>query len=117
MLKALFERLLGVEVDLEGLEPAKPERVAEALPDTEQRRELIELLVLLELLRRPIPLALQRSLDHWARALAVHDQVLVLARDLSRRSQAIATADFYRLNWIGEGDPQQDPHFQALLEH
>ena len=117
LLTALFERLLGVAVDLEGLEPAEPEQVAEALPDAEQRRELIELLVLLELLCRPIPIPLQRSLERWAEALAVEDQVLVLARDLSRRSQAIATADFYRLNWIGEGDPQQDPHFQALLEH
>jgi len=117
LLTALFERLLGVALDLDGLEPAAPEQVAAALPDPEQRRELIELLVLLELLCRPILLALQRSLEHWARALDVHDQVLVLARDLSRRSQAIATADFYRLNWIGEGDPQQDPQFQALLEH
>ena len=97
--------------------PAQPELVAAALPDPEQRRELIELLVMLELLCRPIPLPLQRSLEHWAEALQVDDEVLVLARDLSRRSQAIATADFYRLNWIGEGDPQDDPHFQALLEH
>lgn len=117
LLTVLFERLLGVAVDLERLVPAQPEQVAAALPDPEQRRELIELLVLLELLCRPIPSALQRSIERWAKALAVADQVLVLARDLSRRSQAIATADFYRLNWIGEGDPQQDPHFQALLEH
>lgn len=117
LLRVLFERLLGVALDWEQLEPAQPELVAAALPDPEQRRELIELLVMLELLCRPIPLPLQRSLEHWAKALQVDDEVLVLARDLSRRSQAIATADFYRLNWIGEGDPQDDPHFQALLEH
>lgn len=117
LLRVLFDRLLGVALDWEQLEPAQPEQVAAALPDPEQRRELIELLVMLELLCRPIPLPLQRSLEHWAKALAVEDEVLVLARDLSRRSQAIATADFYRLNWIGEGDPQDDPHFQALLEH
>ena len=66
---------------------------------------------------RPIPAALQASVERWAAALAVEDRVLLLARDLTRESQARATADFYRLNWIGEGDDQQDPHFQALLEH
>lgn len=117
LLEVLFERLLGVAVDLEQVEPAQPEQLLAALPEPEQRRELIELLVLLEVLCRPIPPALQQSLDRWAEALAVDDRVLVLARDLSRRSQAVATADFYRLNWIGEGDHQEDPHFQDLLEH
>ncbi|MFM8936795.1 MAG: hypothetical protein ACKOE9_07495 [Vulcanococcus sp.] len=116
LLRVLFERLLGVPLDWQQLEPAEPEQVAAALPDPEQRHELIELLVMLELLCRPIPLPLQRSLERWAKALAVEDEVLLLARDLSCRSQAIATADFYRLNWIGESDPQDDPHFQALLE-
>jgi hypothetical protein len=117
LLRVLFDRLLGVTVDLEQLEPAQPEQLAVALQAPEQRRELMELLVLLEVLCRPIPQALRQSLERWAEALAVEDRVLVLARDLSRRSQAIATADFYRLNWIGEGDHQEDPHFQELLEH
>jgi hypothetical protein len=47
----------------------------------------------------------------------VDDRALHLVRDLTRGAQARATADFYRLNWIGEGDDQQDPRFQVLLQH
>ena len=117
LLELLVQRLLGVQLDLEALAPATPEQLAVELPQPQQRRELIELLVLLEMVCRPIPAALQASVDRWAAALAVEDRTLLLARDLTRESQARATADFYRLNWIGEGDDQQDPHFQALLEH
>ena len=115
LLQVLLERLLKVPVDLERVQPVAPEAVAAALPDPEQRRELIELMVLLEMVCRPIPERLQASVERWAVALDVDDRALLLARDLTRGAQALATADFYRLNWIGEGDDQQDPRFQALL--
>jgi hypothetical protein len=117
LLHLLFERLLGVDVDLEQLRPVEPAALRSALPEPAQRRELIELLVLLEMVCRPIPEALQASVERWAAALDVDDRSLVLARDLTRDAQARATADFYRLNWIGEGDDQQDPGFQALVHH
>jgi len=117
LLQVLLERLLKVPVDLERVQPVAPEAVAAALPDPEQRRELIELMVLLEMVCRPIPERLQASVERWALALDVDDRALLLARDLTRGAQALATADFYRLNWIGEGDDQQDPRFQALLQH
>jgi hypothetical protein len=93
----------------------EPGPVCEALPDPEQRRELVELMVLLEMVCRPIPKRLQASVERWAMALGVDDRVLLLARDLTSHAQARATADFYRLNWIGDGEDQRDRHFQALL--
>jgi hypothetical protein len=93
----------------------EPGPVCEALPDPEQRRELVELMVLLEMVCRPIPKRLQASVECWAMALGVDDRVLLLARDLTSHAQARATADFYRLNWIGDGEDQRDRHFQALL--
>jgi hypothetical protein len=116
LLELLFSRLLGVQVDWNGITAVDPEHVADCLPAPMQRRELVELLVLLEMVCRPIPAELQESVEAWAAALAVDASGLLLARDLARDSQARATADFYRLNWIGEGDHQQDPHFEALLE-
>ncbi len=116
LLQVLLERLLEVPVDLERVQPVAPDAVAAALPDPDQRRELIELMVLLEMVCRPIPEPLQASVERWAVALDVDDRALRLARDLTRGAQALATADFYRLNWIGEGDDQQDPRFQALLQ-
>jgi hypothetical protein len=55
--------------------------------------------------------------ERWAAELGVDDNGLLLVRDLAANAQARATADFYRLNWIGDGDPQDDPHFQELLAH
>jgi hypothetical protein len=72
-------------------------------------------MVLLEMVCRPIPKRLQASVERWAMALGVDDRVLLLARDLTSHAQARATADFYRLNWIGDGEDQRDRHFQALL--
>ena len=117
LLQLLVERLLEVPVDLQRVQPVTPEAVAAALPDPEQRRELIELMVLLEMVCRPIPELLQASVECWSVALGVDDRALHLVRDLTRGAQARATADFYRLNWIGEGDDQQDPRFQVLLQH
>ena len=117
LLELLFDRLLGVPLDLEALPAVQPEAIAEALPHASARQELIELMVLLEMVCRPIHQPLQQSVQRWAEVLAVDDRALLLARDLTQASQARATADFYRLNWIGEGDDQRDPHFQALLEH
>lgn len=117
VLKPLFERLLGFEADFDSLAPASPAEVAAVLTDAGQRRELIELMVTMEMMCRPIPPTLQASVESWARALGVEDRVLLLARDLATESAARATADFYRLNWIGEGEAQDDPHFQSLLAH
>ncbi|MGJ0505712.1 MAG: hypothetical protein ACR652_00985 [Methylocystis sp.] len=116
LLAILFERLLGFSADFDRLAPASPSDVAAALTEA-QRHELIELMVTLEMMCRPIPPALQASVESWARALDVEDRVLLLARDLASQSAARATADFYRLNWIGEGDAQDDPRFQTLLAH
>jgi hypothetical protein len=115
LLQLLLERLLGVSVDLEQLPAVRPARVREALQDPAQRRELVDLMVLLEMVCRPIPEPLQASVDRWAAALEVDDRALLLARDLTRGAQARATADFYRLNWIGDGDDQHGARFQALL--
>lgn len=114
LLKILFERLLGFSADFDRLAAASPADVAAALTEA-QRHELVELMVTLEMMCRPIPPALQSSVERWARALDVEDRVLLLARDLASQSAARATADFYRLNWIGEGDAQDDPRFQTLL--
>jgi hypothetical protein len=116
LLRVLFSQLLGWSGDLEGLPPVTPEALALALPEAAQRRELIALMVALEMVCRPIPEALQASVQRWAEALGVHELSLLLARDLVGHSQALATADFYRLNWIGEGE-QHDPQLPERLRH
>lgn len=117
VLAVLFEKLLGFSADFDKLAAAKPDEVAAALPDHDQRRELIELMATMEMLCRPIPTKLQMEVEKWAAALEVEDRVLTLARDLASQAQLQATADFYRMNWIGEGAPEKTPHFQELLKN
>jgi hypothetical protein len=117
VLMSLFKELLNYEINFENLSRANILDIKERLPNPSQRRELIELMTMMEMLCRPIPKELQDSVDRWAEGLAVDDRTLLLARDLSKNSQLQATLDFYRLNWIGEGDPQDDQHFKELLSH
>ncbi|MEY4430948.1 MAG: hypothetical protein RLZZ533_884, partial [Cyanobacteriota bacterium] len=77
LLQLLVERLLGVSVDLEQLPAVQPALVREALQDPAQRRELVDLMVLLEMVCRPIPEPLQASVDRWAAALEVDDRALL----------------------------------------
>lgn len=113
-LSVLFEKLLGFVADFNTLEPTTPQAIRDALPSLEQRRELIELMVTVELLSDPIPSWLSTSIEQWAKALEVEDNSLLLARDLAQKATATAMADFYRLNWIGTLD-QKQPDFQNKL--
>jgi len=117
VLKTLFKELLNYKIDFENISPINPLDIEEHLSSPSQRRELIELMTTIEMLCRPISKDLQASVDRWADALAVDDRTLLLVRDLSKSAQLQATLDFYRLNWIGEGDPQDNRHFKELLSH
>lgn len=116
ILGVLFDKLLGCKTDFNTLAPATREEVAQIITDRQQRHELIELMVTMEMMCRPIPPALQKSVDEWAKSLGVEDGVLLLARALTEQAQTRATVDFYRLNWIGEGDALDDPQFKRLLQ-
>ncbi len=84
----------GRQGDPEAQSPLTPEAVALALPQSDQRRELIELMLVLEMVCRPIPVTLPASVQRWAEALQVDGRSLRLSRDLVGHSQALATADF-----------------------
>ena len=113
-LGVLFHQLLGYEADFDQLAGLSPEAVAEALPTAEQRLELVELMVTLEMLCDSIPAALEASIEHWASVLGVEDRSLRLARDLAAHASAQALHDFYRYDWVGEQDILS-PAFEGLL--
>lgn len=114
-LSLIFRELLDVEIDFQRIPGLSVAEASVIFPDPLQRRELIELLVLTEMMVNPIPVELERSLEHWADALNVHDRSLVLARDVAIQARAQAQSDFYRLFWMGEEDLQK-ANFELLLE-
>ena len=113
-LGVLFHQLLGYEADFDQIPGLSLEAVAEALPTAEQRLELVELMVTLEMLCDSIPAALEASIEHWAGVLGVEDRSLRLARDLAAHASAQALHDFYRYDWVGEQDILS-PAFEGLL--
>ena len=113
-LGVLFHQLLGYEADFDQIPGLSAEAVAEALPTAEQRLELVELMVTLEMLCDSIPAALEASIEHWAGVLGVEDRSLRLARDLAAHASAQALHDFYRYDWVGEQDILS-PAFEGLL--
>jgi len=116
LLHTLFNRLVGTDLDFEKIEPLSAAEVAATLNSSEERQELIHLMVALEMLCNPLPERLERSVVQWAAALHVHERALVYARDLARGELSKAVHDFYRLNWVGDLD-RRSPEFETLLRH
>lgn len=112
----LFVKLLDAEIDFSSHPGLDVETVSMVLTKATERRELLELLIAFEMLCKPIPEALSGDIDYWAKGLHINSEILTMARDLAHNSIAQATTDFYRWNWIGEGDDQSDPAFQDLLK-
>ncbi|MCT0200414.1 hypothetical protein KQ313_12085 [Synechococcus sp. CS-1325] len=114
-LALIFQELLGETLDFEQLEAIDVEAAAGLFPQPQQRRELVELLVLAEMLVNPVPPELERSIERWAARLGVDDRSLVMARDVAFNSRSQAQSDFYRLFWMGVED-RQTAGFEQLLE-
>jgi len=112
----LFLKLLDAEIDFSSHPGIDVASVAETLTQNSERQELLELLIAFEMLCNPIPEALSQSIDQWAQGLNIDSEVLTIARELAHNAITQATTDFYRCNWIGEGDDQSDPEFQDLLK-
>ena len=116
-LELIFRELLGVEIDFNQIPSLSVQDAMIIFPDSLQRTELIELIVLTEMMVNPIPPELEQSLEHWAEKLGVHDRSLLLARDVANQARLQAQSDFYRLFWMGEEDRQQENFDQLLEKH
>ena len=114
--QTLFVKLLDAEIDFSSHPGMGVGEVAMTLTQASERQELLELLIAFEMLCNPIPEALSSAIDQWAEGLHINNEILTIARELAHNSIAQATTDFYRWNWIGEGDDQSDPVFQDLLK-
>ncbi|QNJ26838.1 hypothetical protein SynSYN20_02522 [Synechococcus sp. SYN20] len=83
----IFRELLEVEIVFQRIPGLSVAEASVIFPDPLQRRELIELLVLTEMIVNPIPVELERSLEHWADALNVPRPIPCLGQRCSNPSQ------------------------------
>ena len=115
MLGALFHHVLQFELDPANTPPISMAEVRAALPSVEERAELVDLMVAMEILCNPIPTRLTDSVDAWAAGLGVADDEVQIARELAHGEVARATDDFIRHTYTDTAN-SQNPDFQRLLE-
>jgi hypothetical protein len=98
LLGEILAALFGVDVDLAGVDRPDPERLAVALePRTHEfRHRLVHLMVLGELILRPIPPAVARRVSDYADALDVDDKFVRVARRYAQGAFGLAWMDLHQ---------------------
>lgn len=98
---ALVEALTGHPIDLAALQPITPEEHAEAmaLRTREFRQRSVQIMILLELLLRPLPPEVADRVEAFADAMSVGDDCRHLVRatkNVARGALGLASSDFER---------------------
>ena len=98
LLSAVFDALLDVRIDLASFAPVEPDDLAEALSDhgPVERRRIIHLMVLAELILRPIPPAVARQVATYSTALGIDDQFVRIARRYAQGAFGLAWVDLHK---------------------
>lgn len=115
LLGAIFSALFNFDDDFTTLPAATMEDVAAGLPNAEERREIVDLMLICELCLHELPPELSDSIDLWAAHLGVTGPDLTVARELARGAQARAQFDLYRNGFWG-ACAEMDPAFTSLVE-
>lgn len=102
LLAAVFASQLDIEVDPSELEPITENELAEELSglDGESRRRAVQLMVLGELVLRPIPPAVARKVASFADALGVDDQFVRIARRYAQGGFGLAWLDLHQSGFV-----------------
>ena len=98
LLGAVHHALMGAELDLSGLDPLVPESLAASLaPRTSEfRHRVVHLMVLGELVLRPIPPEVARRVEQYAKALGIDDRFVRIARRYAQGAFGLAWLDLHR---------------------
>jgi hypothetical protein len=98
LLGALFAALFGRRVDVTGRPPISAGELADALThrDDRFRHRIVHLMVLAELILRPIPPEVARRVAHYAAALRVDDRFVRVARRYAQGAFGLAWLDLHR---------------------
>jgi hypothetical protein len=98
LLGAVIDGLLDVRVDLNSLDPLGPEELAQTLSgySDELRQRVVHLIVLGELVLRPIPPVVARRVAAYADELGVDDQFVRIARHYAQGGFGLAWLDLHQ---------------------
>ena len=98
ILRAIGSSILGVDFDVDHESPALPDELAAALVDQPEqiRHRVIQFMMVLELVLRPLPPEVAERVIAYARALQISDELLSLGRDYAQGSWGLALKDMER---------------------
>jgi hypothetical protein len=98
LLTEVIEAVLEVRVDAGSLEPLTPEELAEVMAgqSEESRRRVVHVMVLAELILKPIPPEVARRVATYADALGANDQFVRIARRYAQGAFGLAWIDLHR---------------------
>jgi len=115
LLGAIAERVLGI--DRAAIAPLTAEEAAATITDHDLRRRAVELMVVLELTRHPLPQEVEESVAAFARALDVDEPMVRAAREYAEQHVAHLYADLQRFTWYTEEVEHSMLHggFQRIL--
>ncbi len=98
LLTEVIEAVLDVRVDLGSLEPLDAEALAAVMAEQseESRRRVVHIMVLAELILRPIPPEVARRVASYADALGANDEFVRIARRYAQGAFGLAWIDLHR---------------------
>jgi hypothetical protein len=106
VLRAMTKSMTGFDIPYESVAPKTPEELGIALADRQAifRRRIVQLMLIGELLLRPIPKEVSERVEQYAAELNVCDDMLSVTRRLAEGSFGLALFDFQRSGYQGNWD-------------
>lgn len=115
LLASVLEALTGVPVDVGALVPIDPGSAAAALADEDPRvrHRVVHLMVLGELILRPLPPAVARQVADYADAMGVEDRFVRIARRYAQGAFGLAWLDLHRSGFAEHWEAARTDHLKT----
>ena len=106
VMHAMTKSLTGFDVKYNTVCSTSPQELGVALADRSAmfRRRIVQLMLIGELLMRPLPREVSERVEQYALELGVCDDMFAIARRLSEGSLGLALVDFQRSGYQGNWD-------------
>lgn len=114
VLRALTKSMTGFEVEYDAVEGVGPEQLGYLLADRPVmfRRRIVQMMLIGELLLRPLPPEVSERVETYALELGVRDDMFAVTRRLADGALGLALVDFRRSGY--EGNWNYDDYADSL---
>lgn len=106
VMRAMTKSMTGFDVRYDTVPTSTPEQLGRTLADRSEifRRRVVQLMLIGELLLRPLPKEISERVEQYALELGVCDDMFGIARRLADGAMGLALVDFQRSGYQGNWD-------------